>query len=339
MKIVVITAAYKRRQLTELFYQSLYNQGLDIYCAVSNDEDEELARKYCKGVVRCENNPISDKFNKACELLRDVNFKYAMVLGSDDFLSDNFIIEFSPQLDGDYIAFNDIYFYRTDDKKQSYFNYGCVIKTPIGAGRTFSKKLIERYNYNLWDSGLNKSLDTNSHKRIKAPMKVLSCKDLGVEIVDVKHGYNITTHSIVDHGGACKIKLVNLNKFNNLVELKTKTLKFKQMVNKKNLKKVTIIKDYLDLKEGSVYHLKPYVANRLVSKGVATFNEETAKEKTDEEMNLKELRAKYPNIVANSKKKFIGQLNESHECEDCDDEAPCKGCEESAQTTNIPNRE
>ena len=87
MKIVVITAAYKREQLTELFYQSLNNQGLDIYCAVSNDVDEALAQKYCKGVVRCANNPVSDKFNKACDLLRGVNFDYAMVLGSDDDVS------------------------------------------------------------------------------------------------------------------------------------------------------------------------------------------------------------------------------------------------------------
>lgn len=343
MKIVVITAAYKREQLTELFYQSLNNQGLDIYCAVSNDVDEALAQKYCKGVVRCANNPVSDKFNKACDLLRGVNFDYAMVLGSDDFLSDNFIIEFIPQLEGDYIAFKDIYFYRTGDKKQSYLKYGGGTSIPIGAGRTFSKRLIERYNYKLWDSGLNRLLDTNSHKRIKVPIKVTSCKELGVEIVDVKHGYNITNHSIVDHGTPCKIKLVNLNKFNNLVELKTKTLKYKQMVNKKNLKKVTIIKDYLDLKEGSVYHLQPFVANRLVDKGVAKIEGDekpkASKQKSDEDMTLKELRSKYPDITANSKKKFLEKLNESHDCEDCDEDAPCKGCEEAAQTTNIPNRD
>lgn len=118
------------------------------------------------------------------------------------------------------------------------------------------------------------------------------------------------------------------------------------MVNKKNLKKVTIIKDYLDLKEGSVYHLHSYVANRLVDKGVASYDEDykpeksdTSSQKTDEEMTLKELRAKYPDISANSKKKFLDKLNKEHDCEECDEDAPCKGCEESAQTTNIPNRD
>ena len=38
----------------------------------------------------CANNPVSDKHNYLISKLKDVDFDYAVILGSDNFVSNNF---------------------------------------------------------------------------------------------------------------------------------------------------------------------------------------------------------------------------------------------------------
>lgn len=348
MKIVVFTCVYKRKELTELFFQSLKRQGLDVYCSYSEPCDYDIVKNYAKGFMGCSNNPVSDKFNNSLRLLRNVDFDYAMILGSDDFISDNFVEVIIPHLTNDYFAFNDIHFYDTLTGRVGYMKYENTSIAPIGAGSLFSKKLLDKMNYKLWDGGLNHGLDTNRHKNLKASgCKILNTQELGIEMVDVKHEVNITNPVLLNAIQKSQLKLINKEIFCNLAPKDVRYLTRSKKIKHNNMKKYRIIKDHLDLTKGTEYKLNPYIGRDLVLRGIAVEiggddkpvkNKKVVQEtKSDEELTLKELRAKYPNITANSKAKFLEKIGE-HECEDCDNDKPCKGCEESAQTTNIPNR-
>lgn len=210
MKVVVFTCVYKRRELTELFFQLLKRQGLDVYCAYSEPCDYDIVKNYAKGFMGCSNNPVSNKFNYALGLLRKVDFDYAMILGSDDFISDNFIKAITPHLTHDYIAFNDIHFYDTLNDSVRYMKYENTSIAPIGAGSLFSKKLLDKMNYKLWDGGLNHGLDTNRHKNLRSyDCKTLNTQELGVEMVDVKHEVNITNPVLLNAIQKSELKLIN----------------------------------------------------------------------------------------------------------------------------------
>ena len=116
---------------------------------------------------------------------------------------------------------------------------------------------------------------------------------------------------------------------------------------KKNLIKVKALTDKSGLVVGNIYSVNSYHARVLVANGNAEYVDkevgvekpkapEQPKEKQDSELTFNELKAKYPHIKAKSKVKFLEEL--AKECEGCTDDAPCEGCEKSAETTNLPVR-
>lgn len=349
VKIVVFTCVYKRRELTELFFKSLKRQELDVYCAYSELEDYDMVKKYAKAFMGCANNPLSNKFNYALGLLRNVDFDYAMILGSDNFISDNFIDVITPHLTHDYIVFNDIHFYDTLTSRVAYMKYENTSIAPIGAGSLFSKKLLDKMNYTLWDEDLNYELDTNRHKNLRSVgCKTLNTQELSIEMVDVKHEVNITNPVLLNAIQKSELKLINKEIFCKLAPKDVRYLTRKKKIKLKNMKTYRITKDHLDLTEGSEYRLNPAVGRDLVLRGIAIEldgdnkskkAEKKQEAKSDEDLTLKELRKKYPDIVANSKAKFLKKLEDlEHECDDCDDDNPCEGCEKAAKTTNIPDK-
>jgi len=217
MKIVYLVPFYNRLDLTDICFSELKKQKCDIYAVGSNGlESQLLAEKYGIKYLEHKNTPVSKKNNALLSMLKGVNYDYAVLLGSDNFVSLNFtrkIRAFLKANKPDYSEFSGVYFYNQKTKKTTYY------KGLTGVGRCFSKSLIEAMNYEIWVGNLNRGLDTSSGMNLQskgfAPL-VVDPREIGVEILDVKYSENITNHSVVELGEVSEVKLIDLSLFDGL---------------------------------------------------------------------------------------------------------------------------
>ena len=95
--ISIVSAIWKRPELTEIFLQSLlrYRKDYGITAVVAGSEGD-ITRQACElrgiGYVETQNQPLSSKFNKAAITAWN---KYEpdglMIMGSDDFVNEQLI--------------------------------------------------------------------------------------------------------------------------------------------------------------------------------------------------------------------------------------------------------
>ncbi len=324
MKIVIIIPFYKRLDLTDICFREIKKQGCDVYTVGSEgDESKSLAEKHGFNYIEFPNNPVSNKHNALTETLRYVDFDYAILVGSDNFVSANFIAKYTSylkkykplvsQLDG-------VYFYNQNTKDLTLF------KGFTGVGRAYSRELLERFDFALWHEGKNSGLDTSSLNRMREKgiePEIISIDKLGIEMLDVKYSTNITSHEIVNLGEKVDKISIDLSMFDVLTDYSAINLKkiikkepMKKTNNIKNKRTVIIIKDGAGIESGTKKILWTYIANQLVADGIAVFEGEEIK--PQKQVEVKKI--------------------EEKPCTDCKDKKPCKGCEESAETTNLPTR-
>ncbi len=319
MKVVFIIAFYNRLDLTDICFREIKKQGCEVYTVGTGKECFDLAKKHDFNYIDSPNNPVSNKHNKLTESLKDVDYDYAVLIGSDNFVSDNFIKKLTAYLKEhkpDVTQFDGVYYYHQKDKSSTWF------KGLTGVGRAYSKKVVDACNGQLWRNGLNKGLDTSSGGVVKSKgftIDTINMTDLGIEVLDVKYNSNLSNHSIVKAGKKVDDISIDLTQFESLTKYSSKVLKFKKM-KKSKLVKVRFLKDVAGLVKGEEKVLTSKNASPLIRNGVAELIGVEDNQKPKEKATAKKAKAK------------------KEPCKDCDDEKPCKGCEESAETTNIPTR-
>lgn len=164
------------------------------------------------------NNPLSDKWNYGLSMLRKHKFKYLMILGSDDIISSNLLNRLINIMDNDnydMCGLLDIYFYDINDDIgvhwTGYDEKSGRLGETVGAGRFYTKKLVEYFNYKLWTDGKNSVLDLDVSKRIKN-FKIYSTNILhGEYIIDMKGGdEQITNFSFFKNCKKINIKNIKI---------------------------------------------------------------------------------------------------------------------------------
>jgi len=205
-KIAVIVPFFQRHDVTTLCFERLARQqiafGLTVYTAGSEGEkSKSLAESFGFNYVEVENLPVSNKNNVLLQSTRSGNFDGVIIVGSDDFLSDS-IFEFYSTIDCEKVAmygFNNLHFYDTKHQiVSSDGKYKDGIIT-IGAGRLFTKALLEEMDYYLWRGSISRGLDTLCSNSIPKGSEVFLNYD-GHLILDVKHEINISSRTIVWSG-------------------------------------------------------------------------------------------------------------------------------------------
>lgn len=196
-KLAVIVPFFKRPQLTSLCFQHLRRQAvkydMKVFTAGSQGkESKALADKYGFNYIEIPNSPLSYKFNTLLNSAKG-DFDGVVLLGSDDFLSDSVFDLYSeidlkdPVLYG----FNNFHFYSAKIKTLRTFKYKYRHSSSIGAGRLFSIPLLDKFEWDIWNTPRNSSLDSHCSNKVKGYEKVLPYTD--VFGVDVKHNLNITS--------------------------------------------------------------------------------------------------------------------------------------------------
>lgn len=218
MKIAVITCAYKRPHVFDIFLTSfkrnleyMYEHGFDFKLFVGGDwaDDDGVNLNACLSTlkqheftwVNYPNKPLSNKWNATLNKAIQEGFDYALILGSDDIIDNDFLrSSVLNVLDMGYVGVSDFYLVNTNNlSMKKWIGYQNDRKgESIGAGRMIDLDILQSKGFKggLWEEGLNKGLDasmTNTLKGFGMECSVTSCNDTGV-LIDVKSDTNIWSY-------------------------------------------------------------------------------------------------------------------------------------------------
>ena len=293
MKTVFIIPVYKRLQLTKLCVNRLVEQGnrlgFDVICVGDLE-----AKEHCKGAKFYEhkNDPLSDKLNYG--LSKCKKYDRVVIWGSDNFATDEVL---KPLIESkvDIIGYDSIYFYSNRTKKASVYT---TKKMTIGVGRSYSRKVLEHFNYELYRLKQNSGLDSMAFNlyNLHFKEKVLNLQQ--GYLLDVKHEMNITNPLIVNLGTPVEPfwhdLIVELDK----IEPRDKEfINRKKVINFNKMKTIEIIKEIAGMKAGIKKTVPVSTANNLINRGfakevVATKESKIVTKTESNEGNTKKPRAK-----------------------------------------------
>lgn len=241
MRLVVVTAVWRREDLTKIFYSyyskifSSLNSELEIFLLVAGSEgcsSRDLAEAYGAIYIEVGNSPLSVKWQATAECLRNIEFDAVLVVGSDDFLSESVFHTYKELYDrgANAVGFVDGHFYDTSSAELIFWRgYGAPksangmpdrVGESIGMGRMLSKEVLEALDYQIWSGEpINRGLD----RRMKENLAKLGL--LHVRYEDMKVGkfrdalpYSIVTLPSGDEHMLLDVKYeTNVTKFKNYI--------------------------------------------------------------------------------------------------------------------------
>ena len=234
--IVLITAVWKRPELTEIVLERFKNIKFEIsdkinLVLVAVGSEGHISRNLCetRGFLYIEhsNKPLNQKYNAACRATKQFDPDAVFKIDSDDWITGNTFNRYLEILNNGYDAVGllDIYFLDLSDFKLGRWNGYGFFNNKVdryeawrrklkgrthGVARCFSRRVMEKLNWELWDDHLelNSWLDGNCDKRLKRygfNIKGYKMKELNVFAMDIKGGgTNITKDTFA------KLKIENI---------------------------------------------------------------------------------------------------------------------------------
>jgi hypothetical protein len=200
MKLALITTIWKRPELTKIvleYYKQFPN--LELICVGS---EGEKSKQLAKGwhYIEYLNYPVSNKHNQALLKAKELKVDGVILIGSDDLMSKelfNFYQTLKPT-ENVVHGFADSHIYDTETGNLHYYQPNKVIQS-VGTGRFFSKKILNKVNWQLWSNDLNRRLDSNCTDNLKNLCifeQIYKLSDVNGFFVDIKHSENITSMQV-----------------------------------------------------------------------------------------------------------------------------------------------
>lgn len=194
--MIILTCVHGRPEITEIFLDNIPSKYPIVIVGDMEDECGQIIAQYGNTTyLQADNKPLGRKFNKGLAYLKDKDFDYVFIAGSDDIFQPE-LFDYYETLKGkyDYVGLLDFYFH---DFQMTKYCPGFVHDRkgePHGAGRMISRKVLEQLDFKLWDDDLNSGLDASMTKRLK-PLSLktyfFSMKKKGFWAVDLKSKNNL----------------------------------------------------------------------------------------------------------------------------------------------------
>lgn len=218
-KITIVTAVYQRHLLTKYVLGKYYDQqkrgltGVDMSLVAVGSEGK-ISKDICESngfsYVEAPNMPLNEKWMVALHKAKETNPDAIVFVNSDDVMSSNYYLtSYTTMMDAGvgFLGIRDLYFMNLKDTK----NMGNLFYWPgytgqrkdirnesIGAGRVFSRDMLEKVKWQLWKPGvkLPKCLDGECYNYIVGKLgvsfKTISMEEMNVAGVDIKTETNIS---------------------------------------------------------------------------------------------------------------------------------------------------
>ena len=231
MKVVILTAVWKRHKLFEIFRQGIErvkrNTEHEIVLVTIGSEKKEFSSNH----IETNNFPLSNKWQTGLTAIRELNPDYVLMLGSDDFICSNLLDVYTDEMEKgtDLIGLLDCYFF---DARVNKLNYWVGYRNhrrgeSIGMARMISKKLLDRLDWKVWHKPLNKGLDGEMmrvFKRLPFTQAMFSCKEQNIMAVDVKTKVNVSNINTYRDLHLVDTKILSTfisdNEYDSLIKLK-----------------------------------------------------------------------------------------------------------------------
>lgn len=202
--MIFLTAVHGRPEITEIFLENIPKKYPIVIVGDREDECGEVIAKYGNTVyLQADNKPLGRKFNKGLSYLKDKDFDYLFITGSDDIFQPE-LLDYYETLKGkyDYVGLLDFYFH---DFQMTKYCPGFIHDRkgePHGAGRMLSRDVLEWANWKLWDDDINSGLDASMTARLggmRLRRHFFSLKKKGFWAVDLKTETNL--HQMKEYNG------------------------------------------------------------------------------------------------------------------------------------------
>jgi|TARA_B100000315_G_scaffold141551_1_gene130581 hypothetical protein len=217
--IALITAVWKRPELTGLVLNRFKNIKFELSNKINLEliavgSEGDASRRLCESrgffYVEYENVPLNRKYNAACRTAKQFDPDAVFRIDSDDWITGDIFDRYLEILKNgvDAVGLLDIYFLDLSDFKLGKWDGYGFFNNKVdryeawrrklkgrthGVARCFSRRLMEKINWELWDEELelNSGLDRNCDKRLKRhgfKIKGFKMKELNIFAVDIKGG-------------------------------------------------------------------------------------------------------------------------------------------------------
>jgi hypothetical protein len=202
MKIAIVTSLWGRPELTKIiaqYYAELANVKDIILIAAHTKEDYQDIHPVWH-YVEASNANLPLKFTQAFKEAKKHNVGAVMLTGSDDLLSTSwfdYVERNYCSTDNFVLGLKDFYFYHIKSKQAYHWKGFEDVDQgmPIGAGRTFSKHILDQIDWKPWgDMNIKRGLDTNCTRYLKTlgiGQRAVTMADAGCVGVDIKSDLNL----------------------------------------------------------------------------------------------------------------------------------------------------
>jgi hypothetical protein len=220
-RILALTAVWRRPALTELVLKSYLRTKEAVAGEIELEllavgSEGEFSRDLCRGCgweyVEHANEPLSYKWNAGIRGAEAYNPDAVVLVGSDAFLSQATFPAYIRRLEEgfDFFGFRDLYFFDPSHSRLGYWGgYEHTAQKdragePIGCGRCFSRRLLDRMKWSLWpkEPRVNTLLDRlalNFAKVHGFRPRAWTMGELGAWGVEIKTGFNLTPFDAIEY--------------------------------------------------------------------------------------------------------------------------------------------
>lgn len=209
MRIAIVTAVWGRPEVFRLFALSidrlkqLQNENLSIWVVVAGSEgktSQDMVEQAGMIYVEVPNQPLAEKHNKAMMTASLLKPDYVFCVGSDDLIHPDMLGVYIDEMKKgtDFIGVTDFYFYDLKTTRALYwggYREAFRLGHTAGAARAMSKRLMDLWHWQPWESRHNKILDNSIQEKLNRTnhtTKTFNMKREGVFGVDIKSDINMT---------------------------------------------------------------------------------------------------------------------------------------------------
>jgi len=191
---VVVIATHERREITTLNIQALKQQTdipkIVIVCSLQTEL--EYYKQFQVNVILEQNKPLGKKWHTGVNLANKLGANPLIILGSDDLLAKDYIHNALLKLKEGYEFIGSTAWYSYDVKRKRLYHSKYINRNqeyPIGSGKVYSKSILDKIRWKVFDQAADRKLDDQGHKLINGHgCKIYLFKE--PFILAVKGGWN-----------------------------------------------------------------------------------------------------------------------------------------------------
>lgn len=190
MNPTIVIATHKRIEITTKLIKNIleFHPLTNIVLVVSDPVEIRAFQQITNEllhIVKAENNPLGLKWQKGVDQARRIKANPVIILGSDDELGPDFVVNACEKIRKGY-HFIGLKRFKVKHKRKTYtLDYKPAM--PIGGGRVYSAELLDSINWKIFNPTKNRKLDDDGwESALRSQKKILLINDIignGMQII------------------------------------------------------------------------------------------------------------------------------------------------------------